>query len=72
MEKVFSFKVREVPVLEVIRVGETVSVVKMRLEKKGLGVKVSFRGVPVTRVGRTLPDWPEALSLRPDLEKRGN
>jgi len=65
-------RVRETPVLEFVRVGETVAVVKMKLEKVGLGVKVSFRGVPVTRVGRSLPDWPEALSLRPDLGKRGN
>ncbi len=28
--------------------------------------------VPVTRLGRTLPDWPRALSLRPDLSERAN
>jgi len=34
--------------------------------------EVSVYVAPVTWVGRTLPDWPRALSLKPDVEKRRN
>ncbi len=65
-------QVRDVPVLEFVRYGERVSTVNVRMRKQGDRIKVSFRVVPVTRVGRSLPDWPEALSLRPDLKTKQN
>ena len=65
-------QVRDTPVLEFVRYGERVSTVNVRMRKEGDRIKVSFRAVPVTRVGGSLPDWPRALSLRPDVEKRQN
>ena len=35
-------------------------------------LEVSVYVVPVTRAGRTLTDWPRALSLKPDEEARKN
>ena len=55
-------RVREVPVLEIIVAGEKVGVVKLRIAYRGGGYHVEVVGEGVTRVGRSLPDWPEALS----------
>ena len=65
-------QVREVPVVEFISNGERVGTVNARIEHRPGRFEVSVFTVPVTRVGRTLPDWPEALSLKPDSEKRRN
>ena len=45
---------------------------KVRVEYRGEGFYVSVVVEGTTRVGRALPDWPEALSLRPEARKRRN
>ncbi len=65
-------QVRDVPVLEFVRYGERVSTVNARIVHRPGRLEVSVYVVPVTRVGRTLPDWPRALSLKPDEEARKN
>ncbi len=67
-----SVRVRDVPVVEFVRYGERVSTVNVRLGCSGLGYSLSLFVVPVTRVGRSLPDWPRALSLKPDVGERRN
>ena len=52
--------------------GERKGVVKLKIEYRRGGFHVSVGVDGATRVGRALPDWPEALSLRPDLKKREN
>ena len=65
-------RVRDTPVVELIMNGESVGLVNARIEHRPGRLEVSVYTVPVTRIGRTLPDWPEALSLRPDVEERRN
>ena len=65
-----------IPILEFLHSGQTVCAVYLKLTlhyRSGvlqLGFKTTVE--PVTRVGRTLPDWPRALSLKPDLDERRN
>ena len=65
-------RVRDTPVVEFIFNGDRVGAVNARIEHRPGRLEVSVYTVPVTRIGRTLPDWPEALSLRPDVENRKN
>ena len=65
-------RVRSVALMEIWEHGERKGVVKMKVEYRGGGFHVGVVVEGATRVGRALPDWPEALSLRPDLGKRGN
>ncbi len=64
------------PILEFLHSGQTVCAVYLRLTLRYangalcLGFETTVK--PVTRIGRTLPDWPRALSLRPDLQTRVN
>ena len=60
------------PVLEFVRYGERVSTVNARIVHRPGRLEVSVYVVPVTRVGRSLPDWPRALSLKPDVGERRN
>ena len=64
------------PILEFLHSGQSVCAVYLKLTlhyDSGvlcLGFETTVE--PVTRIGRTLPDWPRALSLRPDLSERAN
>ena len=64
------------PILEFLHSGQTVCAVYLRIalhHRSGalcLGFETTVK--PVTRIGRTFPDWPQALSLRPDLNTRAN
>ena len=68
----FESRVREIPLMEFWMHGEKKGVLKMRIEYRRGGFHVAVVGEGATRVGRSLPDWPEALSLRPDVGKRRN
>ena len=65
-------RVVETPVVEFLQHGERVATVNVRLSFSGGAFRLSMRTVPATRIGRTLPDWPRALSLAPDLATRQN
>ena len=65
-------RVVETPIVEFLQHGERVATVNVRLSFAGGAVRLSLHTVPATRLGRSLPDWPRALSLRPDLEQRQN
>ena len=65
-------RVRDTPVVEILANGESVGVVNARIEHRPGRLEVLIYAVPVTRIGRTLPDWPRALSLKPDVGKRRN
>ena len=64
------------PILEFLHSGQTVCAVYLRitLRHRSGALQLGFETTvkPVTRIGRTLPDWPRALSLRPDLQARVN
>ena len=60
------------PIIEFIQHGEPVATVNVRLCFARGAVRIRPHTVPTTRLGRVLPDWPRALSLRPDLEQRQN
>ena len=65
-------RVRDTPVVEILANGESVGVVNARIEHHPGRLEVSVFVVPATRIGRTLPDWPRVLSLRPDMDERTN
>ena len=65
-------RVRDTPVVELIMNGERVSTFNARIEHRPGRLEVSVYAVPVTRIGRTLPDWPRALSLKPEVMERRN
>jgi len=64
------------PILEFLHSGQAVCAVylKLTLRYRSGALQLGFETTvkPVTRIGRTLPDWPRALSLRPDLSERSN
>ena len=55
------------PLFCFLLVGETVCTVNLHMHWRGRALHFELSAVPVTHVGRSLPDWPRALSLRPDL-----
>ena len=61
-----------IPIVEYYLQGECVSTVNVELSCGEGGFQVVVHAVPVTRIGRSLPDWPQALSLAPDLEENKN
>ena len=62
----------ETPIVEYVNRGERVATVNVRLTYCRGAFCLSLHTVPATRLGRTLPDWPRALSLSPDLNERVN
>ena len=60
------------PIIEFIQHGQPVGTVNVRLVFAGGAVRISLHTVPASRIGRSLPDWPRALSLKPDLATRKN
>ena len=60
------------PILDILHAGETVSTVLFNLHAEPGGFVFYFSVVPASRIGRSLPDWPRALSLKPDLNARQN
>ncbi len=63
----------ETPIVEyVTKASGTVATVNVRLAYCAGSFRLSLHTVPATRVGRTMPDWPRALSLRPDLSEKKN
>ena len=64
------------PIFEFLHHGQTVCAVylTLTLRYRSGALQLGFETTvePVTRIGRTLPDWPRALSLRPDLSERTN
>lgn len=61
-----------VPVVEFVEAGSVVSVVSVEMSATPDTIDLTIHVTPVTRIGRALPDWPEALSLRPRLSRRCN
>jgi len=66
------FRVTRTPILEFINNGETISAINTVIEERPGLVRISLEAVPVTRIGRALPDWPERISLKPDLHHSKN
>ena len=61
-----------IPILGFLLFGETVSALNLHVRLEAGVIRFSLKVTPVTRIGRALPDWPQALSLRPDLSERAN
>ena len=57
-------KKKSVPIVEFVSRGRVVSTVNVNMTTSGDVIRIGLSVEPSTRVGRPLPDWPEALSLR--------
>ena len=64
--------VTDTPIVEYLARGKPVATVNVRLAYCAGAFRLSLHTVPATRLGRTMPDWPRALSLMPDLSARVN
>lgn len=60
------------PIIEFVNDNHVVSTLNVTLSERGNTIIIDLDVVPSTRVGRPLPDWPKALSLRGDPDQRRN